>query len=234
MKNLDDIKSRIYNDELVKARKNSLVIEKEKYAEIKVSLIMKFEGPKKKFNCNQIVDNIDISTYLDQIKCKDKEHVLLLAIKDNVVQDHLIFQGDESCISAKAYFESNNKGKNAIEFVNEWNGKGAKICNYHNHPLRIAAMPSTNDIDAMTIDFKTKEEWNICANKYHVNFPTGFHYGDWGVVTEFDFFSYQQLFEKDCDILKKLKEQSKQNENESNFKLSKYELFAQLRLIDND
>ena len=90
------------------------------------------------------------------------------------------------------YFEQkDNQGRTAINFVKIWHSKGAQICNYHNHPLRFAAIPSDDDIK--NINDRNIIAWRECIEIYGKDYPQGFTFDDWGVVTSFDFFSYRKF-----------------------------------------
>lgn len=186
--------------EYQKANNKTIVLNPEGFAKEITEIIMEFEGPQKCQCCSEIFDKKDISGYLEKIKNKEKENVVLLAFTENET-DYLLFEGEEDKNKAESYFIRFGSNKmSAVEFINYWSKKGARICNYHNHPARIAAMPSKNDIDSLSqhryMQPNENNDWNKQVKICRIDIPPSFCYDDWGVVTPFDFFSYQQTMDK--------------------------------------
>ena len=194
------LKTKIYNDEYEKTESISVLFESEnkrkEFVNDVTKLIMEREGLEKCYQHKESFNDVDISEYLEKIKCEEKECILLLAIFNNKVEDYfLIHSQEKNCINVNYYFEQkDNQGRTAIDFVANWYCKGAQICNYHNHPLRFAAIPS--DYDIKNINDRKNFLWCECVGRYGKNYPQGFTFDDWGVVTSFDFFSYKKFIEK--------------------------------------
>ena len=212
--NVQDSRREIYEYELEKARNNWKILTSEEYANDKTDLLLEFEGVEAMNGCSENFNGIDLSTYLAEIRNQSVEYAIVLAIKEQVIQDSILVRGESGCIYAESYFVKNENGTSAIEFINKWKSQGASICNYHNHPKRIAAIPSNEDIDSFISNFhhnNEDNEWNDCVNKYGINVSKDFSYDDWGVVTKDDFFSYKQIVEKDPDTLSEMKQVNDKN-----------------------
>lgn len=188
----EDVIQYAYKKGLEEAQKND-AIDKEKYAEFYVRCLEEAEGSQKCFHHEMKHHGVDLSSLLNKIREKDVEHVLLIALKNGQIESHFLFQGSENTISAESYFIKNKNGESAVDFINKWEKNGAEICNYHNHPMSIAAVPSNYDLNISKPHQRDDSpSWAEAAQKYHDDIPIGFTYSDWGIVTAFDFFSYQQ------------------------------------------
>lgn len=223
--NIDTIETKIYNYELIRAKDNNFVLNPEAYAKEKTKLLLKFEGVDSLQRHVECFQSIIISSYLSMIKQKSIESVLILAIKEDVL-DYYCFSSDESSISAESYFLKNADNVSAIDFINKWHNEGAHICNYHNHPLRIAAIPSNEDIKSLCRNQDNSHKitgWDSCVEKYGINVPKGFRYDDWGVVTEFDFFSYKQFIENG-NCISRIKTRNTINNTRASKRLSEFKI----------
>lgn len=201
--NIEIFKSKIFENEFKKAKETCFILYPQDYATDVTNLIIECEGINNCYNHAKSFQNVDISKYLDIIKGAEEECVLILAIS-NKIEDIFIIHGENDRIYASSYFEKNDNSLSAIEFVSSWYHRGAKLCNYHNHPLRIAAIPSDSDINSFCFTDKIKKqednEWCMLVEKYKIDYPIGFKYSDWGIVTSFDFFSYSQYINQGSDI----------------------------------
>ena len=200
---IDELNRIIYEKEFKKATDNCFILNPREYATDVTNLILECEGRNNCHNHNESFQGVDISKYLLSIKNSEIEYALILAIS-NEVKDTFLICGEKDRIHAVSYFEKKANSISAIEFISKWYTKGVKICNYHNHPLRIAAIPSDSDIlsfcETSKTEYQKASEWDECVKKYKIDYPAGFCYGDWGVVTSYDFFSYSQHIEEGCDI----------------------------------
>lgn len=196
-----DLRDFAYEKALKKAKENDDVLDKEGYAKFVVECESNFRGMAKRKLYKQQYGNTNISAYLDLIRQKKNEYAMILSFKDGLIQEKFIICGNESSISAERYFVKNDFGESAIDFMLRWIEAGAQICNYHNHPMTIAAIPSDNDIISLSNPFPSSvDEWTIAVEKYKKDLPNGFKYDDWGIVTPFDFFSYSQALENGTTI----------------------------------
>lgn len=126
----------------------------------------------KEQNCDEKVDGIDISKYLDLIRYNhEKELDLYLFIKDSEIIDKYFVEGDIRHVN------TNKEHRKAIYTLAR--KYEADIYNVHNHPLSFVAFPSI-------LDFKAR---SIFSNEAKIN---GFNCIDWGVVTEWDYYSNKQ------------------------------------------
>ncbi len=197
---IKELKTKIYNDEYEKTESMSVLFESEnkrkKFVRDITKLFMQREGPERSYQHEKSYNGVDISEYLGKIKYAEKECILILAISNNEVVDYILVCGQkDSSILASYYFEQkDNQGRTAIDFVANWYNKGAQICNYHNHPLRFAAIPSDDDIK--NINDRNSIAWRECIEIYGKDYPQGFTFDDWGVVTSFDFFSYSKFIKE--------------------------------------
>lgn len=111
----------------------------------------------------EVIDEIELKPYLDQIRNLDYENMMTLAIKDNKIIDYGIDKGDIA-------LGCNTKGHEYKRIIETYKD-GVKICLIHNHPRTVSAIPSPGD----ALSFKDT------PNLY-----------DWGVVTPFDYYSHKQ------------------------------------------
>lgn len=157
--------------------------------------LLKQQGPDKVYRCVEEYNGINISSKLDLIRKDNNEHTILLAIKDSKIVDYRILNGNEDMVPETELYEE------GFPFMKHWYDQGATILNYHNHPARFAARPSQIDVLSLTIndtlDTNISNEKQKKFNKFKSiehddNICLGFCYGDWGVVTEIDFFSKTQ------------------------------------------
>ena len=72
------------------------------------------EELEKVFGCNEEYKGISISKYLDKIRNKDKENVVLIAILDGCVKDDFVFEGEIDHVSLENYKEG------AFDFIKKW------------------------------------------------------------------------------------------------------------------
>lgn len=124
-------------------------------------------------DCKEEVGGVDISDYLKEIRFNHEREILMfLFIKDGKVIDKYLIDGIDSTqikISPKNYADILNKARE-LE---------AGVFDVHNHPRRFSARPSEND-------FKSIIKIRMLFEKYEVNLL------DWGVVTEWDYYSNKQ------------------------------------------
>ena len=201
--NIEILKNKIFENEFKKAKETCFILYPQDYATDVTNLIIECEGINNCYNHAKSFQSVDISKYLDIIKGAEEECALILAISDKI-EDVFIIRGENDRIYTSSYFERNDNSLSAIEFISSWYHRGAKLCNYHNHPLRIAAIPSDSDISSFCFADKMKKqednEWCKCVEKYKIDCPLDFNYSDWGVVTSFDFFSCSQYINQGFDI----------------------------------
>ena len=225
---IDQLKKEVLEEELEKAKQDLFIFDPVSYAKVKTELIINFEGTKNMHKHIETVYENDISQLLQKIKYEKNEYSLILAIADEI-KDYIIVKGEKSCIHAKSYFLKRKNSLCAVEFISKWVGRKAKICIYHNHPLRIAAIPSNNDIISFCQDYRTKgfdnSEWDNCVKEYGIDMPKDFFYDDWGVITAFDFFSYKQFIESGHNI-SEIYQQNDANQKEASEKLEQYRINA--------
>ena len=185
------IKNKIHDEITKKYSTNHVIANKQEKIDDEVRTLLFYEGYDRCYNCKAEYNGLDISFYLDLIRSKDVENVLLLKIRNGEIGDYFIFEGKENHITAESYFENN-----AVDKIISWHNEGAEILNYHNHPNRIAARPSLADIHSMNQNYSNWENrlnWISAEEEYNKKLPDNFQYADWGVITEIDFFSANQM-----------------------------------------
>ena len=220
--NIVNYVKRIYNKEYEKIQLDVFgITDQKKYAICQTKLLLRFEGMRHRHKNKKSFNNIDLSKYLDEIKDAENENALIIAIKDSVVET-LRLSGDENSISVESYFTKRPNMVSAVEFIAKWSKYGAQICNYHNHPLCIAAIPSNQDIESMECP-QSHGNWDEYVKKYSVDIPHDFHFADWGVITSYDFFSKKQ-YEENGGRLSDICEQNKFREKITELKLKKYKI----------
>lgn len=155
----------------------------------RIELIDRFEGA----NCYSNGDDRALKELLEEIRGKAKENALLVSEENGTILDSMNFEGNEGEISLEDYINSG-----AIKWIKGQSDKGRSVSIYHNHPGRIAAIPSIGDL-AM-FDFDKNIEADI-DNKYQLgttstyeefidnNIDESFRINNIGVVTKLDFFS---------------------------------------------
>lgn len=154
------------------------------YAEKCLEIFLKLEGPDRLFNSKEICDSIPLGNYLDMIKNLKEEACLLIAISNHAIQGVIIFFGSNNMITYDDY------EKNGIfNILKIWNEKNYKVLNYHNHPNSIAARPCNTDILNLNLNSSPNPNVRKMLEMYDL---LNFEYYDWGVVTEFDFYSERQ------------------------------------------
>ena len=177
----------------------------ERRVERRYQTFLALEGPQRLFNCSESYNAIPLKSELEEIRYSDKEKVLLLAVIGKKIVDKLIFEGKDGHIDLLDY--SNN---GAFDFIRKWKELGASILNYHNHPISVAARPSNLDIINLSVNTDL-DKYFIFANcsisnatiniirskildelKSKSSELSSFCFDDWGIVTEFDFFSSSQ------------------------------------------
>lgn len=152
--------------------------------------------------------SLDIKQYLDLIRNEENESVLLIAVKNDNVQDVFQKSTDSKDEISIQFLEQSG----AFCFMKKWNDKGAKIYNYHNHPDTEVARPSISDIInppsriviPNDVEIPTwKETKMISVREDFQRFVSEeFEFEDLGVVAQDSFFSMQQNTEKTIQILK--------------------------------
>ena len=178
----------------------------EKRVERQYQTFLTLEGPGRLFNCSESYNAIPLESELEEIRYSDKVKVLLLAVIGKKIVDKLIFEGKDVHVDLLDY--SNN---GAFDFIRKWKELGALILNYHNHPISVAARPSNLDIINLSVNNTDLDKYFIFANssisndriniirskildelKSKSSELSSFCFDDWGIVTEFDFFSSSQ------------------------------------------
>ena len=190
----EDIKKLVYEKTIQQIQNAESINDKEGYALFTAECEITFRGLQRCKHHKKQFMGLDISSFLNLISKQEIEHVVILAILNKEIKDSIVFSGEESSVPADRYFFKEDFHKeSAVDFITRWYEKGARICNYHNHPDSIAAIPSINDIDSLSSSYPISQtDWQESVEKFNKDLPNGFKYDDWGIVTPFDFFSFQQ------------------------------------------
>ena len=120
------------------------------------------------YNHNMTVDGVDISKKLSMIRYCNCEISMILAIGKNSILDYAVAEGD-------AVFTCAPMGKEIETLINKYkDDPDVLLYEVHNHPYLVSAKPSELDVKHCQSD---TTKWNLV---------------DWGVVTEYDYYSHNQ------------------------------------------
>lgn len=121
----------------------------------------------------EVVDGIDVSKELDAIRYNHTNEVsIYLFIKDNVIVDKYFVNGKRTTVNLATNME-------ILNIVNNAHRLEASVYHVHNHPNNFSAIPSEGD----------KKANDTLAKALNI---FGSELLDWGVVTEWDYYSYKQ------------------------------------------
>lgn len=126
----------------------------------------------KESKCEEEINGIDLSEYLKEIRYDHyKEHMMFLFIRRGKIVDKVIINGISNVIRITPYMK-----RKMIKRAKELK---ANLYQVHNHPSTFTAYSSD-------VDEETRKIMNDTLK------TEGIKLLDWGVVTEWDYYSYKQ------------------------------------------
>lgn len=132
-------------------------------------------------NCKEKVNEIDLLAVLNTIRFNDYETLIVLYVKDNEILDEQSYTGHEYNVPfGDDEYEEIAKNANELQ---------CDIYVVHNHPLELVAEPSglpNRYIDHLHGDYRQADNLRKVCDQHNVKLL------DWGVVSECDYFSYEQ------------------------------------------
>lgn len=127
----------------------------------------------KQFFSKEKVNSVDISKELDEIRYNHKtEKAMYLFIKDGTIVDKYFVNGNRTSVMALSR-------EIVLFLINNASTLDADIYHVHNHPNSFSAMPSDDDK-------------RIGQSLKKILGTFGIELLDWGVVTEWDYYSNNQ------------------------------------------